>query len=85
MVAYESREQDHLPTENAELFGVAFPAYEGGAPLNMDKYAYEVNARKGMPAKPEEIPRIKEKTLKRIEVITEALDGGRKIWDKVDP
>jgi flavodoxin len=29
MVAYESKERNHLPTENAELFGIAFPTYVG--------------------------------------------------------
>ena len=41
--------------------------------------------RKPMPTKPEEIPRIKGKALKRIKVIADALRGGRKIWDKIDP
>ena len=36
MVAYESRERDSLPSEDAKLFGIAFPAYEGDAPLNIE-------------------------------------------------
>jgi len=41
--------------------------------------------RKPMPSKPEEIPGIKKKAMKRIEAVADALDEGRKIWDRIDP
>ncbi len=48
MVAYESKERDYLPSDDADLFGVAFPTYGLGAPPNMKRYAYELNAREGL-------------------------------------
>ena len=48
IIPYESRERENYPTKNAQLFGVAFPVYEGGSPINMEEYAYKLKARKGL-------------------------------------